>query len=238
MSRVAELEPMDRFQAVGRFQLLGNTKIGRFQDLEVTMRTETHNSSRDRAAWMRLAAIGAALLVVALMIISASRAPFTASTNNSANSVAAGTVTLTDDDSGSAMFSISDIVPGQSEERCILVSYGGAVANPAPVKLYSSGYADTGDFADYLNVTIDEGTGAITGDCSGFVLENTIVSGGNLSAFDAAHVDYATGAGVWDPASTPETKSYRVTLQLDPLTPDAEQGEAVSNLVFTWEVQS
>ncbi len=202
------------------------------------MKLETPDSRRERASLVRLAAIGAAFLVAALMVMSASRAPFTASTNNSANSVGAGTVTLSDDDSGSAMYSMTDMLPGQSEVRCILVSYGGTAANPAPVRLYSSGYADSGNFADYLNVTIEEGTGAITGDCSSFVMENTIETGGNLAAFDTVHSDYATGSGVWDPASTPEAKAYRITLQLDPSTPDAEQGELVSNLVFTWEIQS
>ncbi|MGI9610448.1 MAG: hypothetical protein ACR2NL_09180 [Acidimicrobiia bacterium] len=199
---------------------------------------KTHDSKIERASFVRLSVIGAAFLVAALMVVSASRAPFTASTSNSANSVGAATVTLTDDDSGSAMYSITDMLPGQTEVRCILVSYGGTAADPAPVKLYSGGYTDSGNFADYVNVTIEEGTGAISGDCSGFVLENAIESGGNLAAFDVAHNDYATGAGVWDPATTPETKAYRITLELDSLTPDAEQGEAVSDLVFTWETQS
>ena len=202
------------------------------------MDTETHDRRETASAMARGAAIAAALLVAALMVVSASRAPFTASTNNSANSLAAGTVTLTDDDSASAMFSVADMVPGQTEVRCILVSYAGSVADPAPVRLYSGGYADTGDFADHLNLTIEEGTGAVFGDCTGFVSENTIESGGNLSAFDTGHTDYATGAGTWDPASTPESKAYRITLQLDPATPDSEQGESVSALVFTWEVQS
>ena len=200
---------------------------------------ETTGVSRpERGALAPAAAIGAALLVVALMVVSASRAPFTASTDNPANSLAAGTVTLTDDDSGSAMFSVPDMVPGQTEARCILVSYSGTVADPAPVKLYSGGYTDSGNFADYLNVTIEEGSGATSGDCSGFVSENTIASGGDLAAFDGASTDYATGVGVWDPASTPESKAYRITLQLDPATPDAQQGESVGALVFTWEVQS
>ena len=59
-----------------------------------------------------------------------------------------------------------------------------------------------------------------------------------MAAFDTAHTDNATGVGVWDPASTAESKTCRFTIQLDAGTPDTEQGESVTALIFTWEVQS
>ena len=200
------------------------------------MQAKTQNSRT--AAVTRLGIIAMGFLLVGVLVLTASRAAFTATTNNSANSLDAATVTLTDDDSASAMFIVSNMVPGQQEVRCILVSYTGSVADPAGVKLYSGGYADSGNFADYLNVTIEEGTGGVFGDCSSFAFEATIESGGTVSGFDAARTNYATGAGVWDPATTPESKAYRFTLELDPATPDAEQGESVTGLTFTWEIQS
>ncbi len=53
-----------------------------------------------------------------------------------------------------------------------------------------------------------------------------------------AHANYATGAGVWDPAGTPESKTYRFTFVLDAATRDTEEGASVTALGFTWEVSS
>ena len=76
------------------------------------------------------------------------------------------------------------------------------------------------------------------GSCGAVVAASTIETGGDLIAFDAAHTNYANGAGVWDPSSTPESKTYRITLALDAATPNSEQGASVTALSFVWEVQS
>jgi predicted ribosomally synthesized peptide with SipW-like signal peptide len=178
------------------------------------------------------------LAVVSVLIVQRSVAVFTATTDSTGNSFSTGTVDLVDDDLGAAMFTATGIVPGQSVTDCIVVTYQGIVADPSGVKLYSGGYTDSGDLDTYLNLTIDEGTGGTFGDCTGFTLENTIESGGTLSDFDTTHTSYATGAGVWDPSSTPESKTYRITVALDAAAPDAEQGESVTAATFTWEVQS
>jgi predicted ribosomally synthesized peptide with SipW-like signal peptide len=178
------------------------------------------------------------LAVVSGLIVQRSVAVFTATTDSPGNSFSTGTVDLVDDDLGAAMFTATGMVPGQSVTDCIVVTYQGTVADPSGVKLYSGGYTDSGDLDTYLNLTIDEGTGGTFGDCTGFGLENTIESGGTLSDFDATHTSYATGAGVWDPSSTPESKTYRITVELDAAAPDAEQGESVTAATSTWEVQS
>lgn len=192
-----------------------------------------------RTSTTRLGAFALSLLLVGFLVVTGSRAAFTDTTDNTGNAFAAGDLELVDDDGGAtALFSVANMVPGDSVTDCIEVTYQGSIANPAAVKLYSGGYTDSGDFADYLNVTIDEGSGGTFGDCSGFLFENTIEPVGTLAAFDAAHTDYTDGAGAWDPVGTPESKSYRFTVELDAATPDAEQGEAVTALAFTWEVQS
>ncbi len=200
--------------------------------------SERHNKGSIPAAFMWLLALPASLVVVSVLVVTSSVAAFTSTTNNTGNSFTAGTVQLVDDDLSAVMFTVADMVPTQTVSDCITVTYQGSVANPAAVKLYSGGYTDSGDFATYLNVTIEEGTGGTFGNCTGFTLENTIESGGTVFDFDAAHTNYATGAGVWDPASTPESKTYRITVELDAAAPDAEQGESVTAMTFTWEVQS
>jgi hypothetical protein len=37
---------------------------------------------------------------------------------------------------------------------------------------------------------------------------------------------------------TPESKAYRITVQLDASADDAQQGASVSGLTLTWEIQS
>ena len=185
-----------------------------------------------------LLAAGASVLLVSFIVVSASRAAFTDTTGNTGNVLASGTVDLVDDDSGSVLFNVTGMVPGDTSVNCIEVTYQGTTTNPGAVKIYSGGYTDSGDFADHLNITIEEGTGGSFGNCTGFTSQNTIENGGTLTNFDTSHTSYVSGAGVWDPSGTPESKTYRITFELDPATPDAEQGESVSALTFTWEVQS
>ncbi len=197
------------------------------------------SSSSSMTAWiLRGSALAAALTVSSFLVMHSSQSAFTATTQNSANAFAAGTVTLADDDSATAMFTVTNMKPGDTSVDCIAVTYQGTIADPAGVKLYSGGYTDSGNFADYLKVTVEEGTGGAFGSCGGFSAENTIVNSVVLSTFDTTYTNYATGAGLWDPSGTPESKTYRFTIELDNGTPDAEQGESVSALAFTWEVQS
>lgn len=183
-------------------------------------------------------AIGVALLLVSFLVASVSRAAFIDTTDNTASVLGAGTVELVDNDSGSVLFNLTTMVPGDTAENCIVVTYQGTVADPAAVKLYSGGFTDSGNFADYLNITIEEGSNGTFGDCTGFTSASTIETGGTLTDFDTAHTGYATGAGVWDPSGTPQARTYKISFELDAATPSAEQGESVSDLVFTWEVQS
>ncbi|MGI3780648.1 MAG: hypothetical protein ACRYG2_07710, partial [Janthinobacterium lividum] len=49
----------------------------------------------------------------------ASYAAFSAKTVNTGDSLAVGTVVLADDDSGSALFALTNLKPGSSGSRCI-----------------------------------------------------------------------------------------------------------------------
>jgi len=179
-----------------------------------------------------------ALMLSGFLVMSASRAAFSDTTDNTGNAISAGDVDLVDDDSATVLFNVADMAPGDSATNCIEVTYQGTIADPAAVTLYSGGFTDSSDLANWLNVTIEEGTGGSFGSCAGFTLQNTIETGGDLIAFDTTHTDYASGAGVWDPSGTPESKTYRFTFTLDPATPDTEEGASVTALGFTWEVSS
>ena len=83
-------------------------------------------------------AVACAVLVATFLVLSVSRAAFTATTANEGNSLTGGRVTLTDDDTGSAMFTVSNMMPGDSQQRCIVVTYSGVDADPSAGELYSS----------------------------------------------------------------------------------------------------
>lgn len=198
-------------------------------------RGETGEEPRRRTI---LLALVVGVLLSSVTVLTASRAVFSDSTSNEGNFVDVGDVVLTDNDSGSALIEMSNVAPGDSETTCIQVTYEGSIADPSGVVVYSGGFVDSATLASDINLVVEEGTGATTfDDCTGFSLVGQIYSG-TLANFDTTHTDYASGAGTWDPASTPESQSYRITVELDSNATSASQGQSVTDLVFTWEVQS
>lgn len=191
---------------------------------------------RPTMAVMLAALLGLAL--VAAMITRTSQAAFSATTDNTGNTFAAGTVVLTDNDGATALFSVAGMEPGDVVTRCIQVTYEGTITTPSGVVVYSGGYNNvTGTLSDHLNVTIDEGTGTAA-DCSDFALDQNILAPTTLTTFFATHNGYANGVGTWVPTTTPESVAYRVAVELLPGTPDTEQGSSTDAVAFVWEVQN
>lgn len=179
-----------------------------------------------------LLAVIASLLVVSALVVTTSRAAFLATTDNTGNQLAAGTVTLVDDDSGSVMFNVSAMKPGDSVSKCIVVTYQGSLA--ANVKLYGS-VAGTG-LGAYLDMTVERGTDGSFSDCSAFVAEATPIYTGTLANFAATHTSWGDGLAGFSPtggSSEAKTFKFTLTLQDDNL---AQGKNATAN--FTWEAQN
>ena len=192
--------------------------------------------SRRAAGWpgfIRFGVPAVALALVSLVVIVGSRAAFSDTTSNAGNNWAAGTVVITDDDAGAAMFNATGMKPGSSVTNCIVVTYSGSLV-PATVSLYGS-TGGTG-LAPYLDVDLDIGSGGSFGNCTGFTKD---VSGdiftGTLSGFSATHTNFANGLQSWAPAANPESKTYRFTLTLQ--DNNAAQG-LDATATFTWEAQN
>jgi hypothetical protein len=185
---------------------------------------------------VRLALVAAGpvgLLLSVLMVCSGSRAAFVAATANPGNVFSAGTVTLTDDDSGTALLTATGLEPGGAVQNCIQVSYGGSV--PAAVKVYIApgGLAGTG-LGTYLKLKIEEGAGGGFGSCTGFVADSTDYTG-TVAAFAAASTSAATGVGAFAPSGAGASQVYRVTATL--ADDDAARG-LTAQLAFTWTAVS
>lgn len=192
-------------------------------------------ADRTRGTILIAGAVLLGLLLSGAVVLTASRAAFSDATSNSGSSFTTGTVDLIDDDSGAAAFTVTNMIPGQTVTRWILVTYQGTIANPGAVHLYSGGFTDSGTLGSHLNLTVEEGSGGTFAGCTGFTPSSTIESG-TLTQFNADHTNYGNGAGVWDPSSTPASRTYRISVELSVAAPNGQQGQSVTS--FTWETQS
>lgn len=180
---------------------------------------------------VRLGAAIIAALAAFLMAFQATNAAFSAQTDSAGNSFAAGTVALTDNDGGSALFTVTDMVPGDTETRCIEVTYSGSVDSEVHVFGAASG---TGLDA-YLDLTIERGDGT----CDVFGNATPVWTGtnGDLGSFVGAATDFATGVDAWQPTGggPDDMVPYRITVTLQ--DDNNAQGLATS-ITFTWEAQN
>ncbi len=142
---------------------------------------------------------------------------FSSSTENPGNNFDAGTVFISDNDAGSALYNVVNRKPGDFIEKCIKVTYSGSLASD--VKLYLPD-AINAQVGDYTNLTITSGTGTAAA-CTDFAADatNSNVFNGTLEGFSTAHSSYANGLADFPLAKTKwdtndaVTYKYRVELQ-------------------------
>jgi hypothetical protein len=189
-----------------------------------------------------VAAIIAGLLASAGLVWHESYSAFSATTSNSGNSWTGGTVQLSDDDSGGALFNASGLAPGSTGSQCISVTSTGTL--PALIKLYGTSYATTRSLAAALNLTVTQGTGAGYGSCTGFtpLTAGATVFSGTLAGFATAHSTYgsgilAGGAGAWKTTGATSSRTYRFTYTMSPAAPTSTMGGTAA-VGFTWESQN
>lgn len=163
---------------------------------------------------------------------------FSATTVNSNNSFAAGTVSITDNDAGGAMYSVSNKKPGDTAVACIQVTYTGSI--DSSVKIYASTIPA---FGQYVNLLVETGTGSPTfPSCTGFTPDAapTLYSG-TLKAFADTYTSFATGladnpgaiATKW---VTNDAVVYKFTLTLQ--DNNSANGGSTGTHSFTWEAQN
>jgi hypothetical protein len=177
----------------------------------------------------------AAITAVVAFAVYGTFAAWTATTSNTGNSIESGDIGIADDDTGQAMFSIADMEPGDTEVRCIRVTNTGSTGFNS-VKFYAD--PASGDLANYLETTIDRGTGSTTfPSCSGFTVADVLYDDYMVDMpTDSASAITETGnpAAGWGPGAS---KVYRLTVSLPSDTPNASAGETTSfGLVWDAEV--
>jgi hypothetical protein len=162
-------------------------------------------------------------------------AAFTATTENSGNSIATGTVAIGDNDGGSAsLYSLTNAKPGDAQSGCIRVTYTGSLG--ATVKLYASSGITNGST---FNLKVERGSG-LSGSfpaCTGFSAAGTIYDS-DLGSFGT---DYTGGVDARGAAwAQNDAVDYRFTVtQKDDSTPNAHTSVTSSGLhAFTWETRN
>jgi hypothetical protein len=201
-----------------------------------------HRAPRPRRRGRRLA-----LTLLLLGVIGAAGgfgvySAFTATTTNTGNSFAAGSVAISDNDSGTAMLSLANAKPGDADSSCMLVTYDGSL--PSTVRMYGS---SSGGLTPYLTLTITRGTDSSPAfdSCTNFTADATnyigagagIVYQGSLSSFPSTWA-----AGVVDPTTgspeswtTSESHSFKYTITVDDNNSAQSQ---TANASFTWEARN
>lgn len=169
-------------------------------------------------------------------VIGVSNAAFTGTTENASNTWEAAKVELKDDDSGSAMFEVTGMLPGEVETHCIEVEYTGTTYKLTAIKLYAAAGA-TSELAPHLDVTVEEGTGGTFADCTGFTGGTKIIDNKPLSTVTSTYTDFASGVGTFVPTDSSKKVAYKFVITLGADTPDEAQGKS-AGATFTWEIQS
>ena len=206
-----------------------------------------HSSSTDsprrRRLGLRLLASAAVLTIASGAWSAATWSALSDSSVTPANTVTAGSVDLSDNDSGGGLLSLASARPNNSVTGCIRVTYSGS----APAKVRISGAPGGTGLADYLDLTVTRGTispAALFGSCTTFTPDATdylgsgsgIIYTGTVAGFPAtgagALVDPSAPGATWN---TGDVHAYRfqATLRNDPNA----QGKTASPS-FTWEATS
>lgn len=187
-----------------------------------------------RRWWASPPAVVAALALVVSAVVSwqASSALFVATTANGPQSFSTGSVALSDNDLGVALFNVTNMKPGATGQQCIKLSYTGTLA--AAIKVYGTGLSATNALDSWLNIQIEEGSTSATTfpTCTGFSASGTIFN----STLNNLGTSFASGVGTWAPSGS-ASKDYRITYTLSAAAPNSTQSSTAS-VTFTWEAQN
>lgn len=190
-----------------------------------------------------LSAAPVAVLLAGAMVWQGSSAAFTADTRSIGNAWETGSLAISDDDGGHAMFEAIDIVPGQTGEKCIAVT--ATSPNVSTIKLYT-GDAGLDGLEQYIKLTIEQGTGGgFTAGCAGFTAANPVnkETSQTVSSLATDHTSWANAILPWTLSPGSTTKTYKfdwvfdVGSGMDEAAVNALQGKAVS-INFEWELQN
>ncbi len=171
----------------------------------------------------RAFAAAVSALLIATLVINRSNDALTTDGTVAGSALTSGTISLVDDDSGRALFDFSDMAPGRPLERCLEIVYEGSIT-PVDLSLVAE---SIGDLSGFLDLSIDEGTGAGFESCDGFIATGSLFRGTLAEFSDGRRLELGrllnSGA----------SRTYRIVFELQD-TQDALGLAATAD--FIWEV--
>jgi predicted ribosomally synthesized peptide with SipW-like signal peptide len=166
---------------------------------------------------------------------------FSSTTTSPNNTFSAGSVTLTDNDSNAALYSVSNRKPGDTVTSCIKVTYTGTLA--ADVHIYTLNTINA--FGQYIDLTITPGTQSsstfpsctgFTPDAGGAIYTGTLLNFGTTkNSYANGVVDYPGAGSSW---VTNDAVVYQFTVTMQAATPDTQQGATTGLHDFKWEARN
>jgi len=184
--------------------------------------------SRKFARIAPLVAVPAALVLSGVIVGQASYSAFSGQTDNSGNNWATGTVNLTDDDKGEALFVAKNMKPGHKWEKCITVTSNGSL--PATVKLFAEDATAANALDSHITLKVAQSAACGTA--------GTTIFEGSMDKFAKDHSAFANAAGSWETDGTAgEKQAYTIGFVFSPDAPNSTQASTAS-LGFTWEAQN
>jgi hypothetical protein len=168
---------------------------------------------------------------------------FSSTTTNPNNNFRAGSVTLTSDNTATALYDVTGAKPGDSSPvKCITVTYSGSL--PSTVKLYRSAMSGGTGLDTYLDLAITKGDSTYPTDCTGFApaasgssvfsakldtLGTTFGDAGALTLTDAG------GSAVWNSG---DAVTYRFQATLASGVSSSANGLITGSHSFSFEAQN
>jgi hypothetical protein len=179
---------------------------------------------------LSLVALAMLTAIVGLAVFSA----FSSTTASGTNKFTAGTVSLTTNGTGSVLFNLPNMKPGESSSNCVQVTYNGTL--PAKVQMYGT---PSGELAQYLTSTVVRGTfpGAAPSNnaCTGFTpdAENSGLFSGKLSETPIS------SSPITDPSTWAkgDVHVYQINVTLPANVEEAAEGKA-AEIAYTWQSQN
>lgn len=215
--------------------------------------------TKSKTLRVQMVAAVTAMLLVSFMVVRTSSAAFTGSSSTSADTLSAGTVSLTTDTAGQALLDLTGLLPGFSQEFCVDVTYDGDTAPGNAVEFFGTGNgADAGwltdadnspdgtDLDDQIdisvyaadtNCTTHSTISAAAGILGGLVGDYQIGSTTDLASLATSASPLTS---TWSPSGASDTQAFYIKVEFGDLLDSAVQNQAQGDTVtgsFTWQVE-
>ncbi|RKT54732.1 hypothetical protein [Saccharothrix australiensis] len=187
-------------------------------------------STRAKAI-VRYAAAPLGILLSGVLVLVASQAAFSAQTSTQSNTWSTGTIDLTNDHEGKAVFAVDNLAPDTGDSKDVVVTYTGDY--PSDIRMFATSPVEpNGPLARNITLTIQRGTG--TG--ASFAPDQGAQWTGTLAEFDSIG-SYANGVlGYRSPGSV--TKTFRIAYDFSPTGDTSELMGKNAGVTFTWAAET